>query len=242
MKLLTALLSTAIATLSLSASSIPVHLDPDAETPVIGALEAVSLAVPAEWPKGRESVEGWQPVYYRGVFEVYVNNNDISKDLTAKPGSPYFLSAEKDSPTLAIATDKDKVDVLSVDTWFCKMQLETIVLGYIQDTSVAADSIVTSLAETPTVSTPSASTAQAITELVGRLEKTGLPGKKRTGTAYKLISGDGKTLAFLETADIPDRIQLGDLIKLQVRVSGYLKQGENETDVILRAKTIKKAQ
>lgn len=241
MKLTTALLVAATATLTLAANSLPVHLEPDSEAPVIGELAAMSLAVPAEWPRDVSSVEGWQPVYYRGVFEVYVDNNDISKDLSAKPGSPYYLTPEQDATTLSVATKGDKVDVLSVDTWFCKMQLETIVLGYVKDQSVDAGSIVTSLATAPTPTIQSGSTAQAITELVGRLEKTGMIAKKRTGTAYKLISNEGRVLAFLETADIPERIQLGDLLRLRVRVSGFLKQGENETDVILRAKTIKKA-
>lgn len=241
MKLITALLAAAIATLTLSAAPISVHLSPDAETPVIGELEAMDLAVPAEWPKEKQAVDGWQAVYYRGVFEVYLDNNDVAKNLTAKPGSPYHLAAAKDAPILAIATKKDKVDILSVDTWFCKMQLETIVLGYVQENSVDAGSIVTSLVDTPSPTLKSESSAKAITELVGRLEKTGLLGKKRTGTNYRLVSGTGQTLAFVEVSEIPERVQLNELLSLQVRVSGFLKQSENQSDVILLAKSIKKA-
>lgn len=229
------------ATCALWANSFSVRLEPDAEATVIGELATMSLAVPAEWPQDTAPVQGWQPVFYQGVFEVYVENNDIAKNLNAKPGSPYYLAPEKGATVLSIATDKDKVDILSVDSWYCKMQLETIVLGYVKERTVEASSIVTSLAPPQTAVEQTQDKARAITELLGRLEKTGILGKKRTGTDYKLISTDGKTLAFVEISDLPERIQLSELRDLQVRVSGFLKQRENGTDVILQAKTIKKA-
>ena len=222
-------------------NGIPVMLDPTSDAPQIGELATLSLAVPAKWPVGSEAQEGWQPVYYRGVFEVYVDNNDIGKDLTAKPGSLYYLAPDKNATKLAIATDKDKVDIISVDTWFCKMQLETIVVGYIQNASIDASSIVTNLPEPALSSDAAESTETAITELVGRLEKTGLLGRNRTGLAYKLSGNNGKTLAFVDTSEVPERIQVEDLLSLQVRVSGFLTQNEDGNTVILKAKTLKKA-
>lgn len=239
MKHLIALLVAATATLAHAAGGIPVHLDPADDTPVIGELETISLAVPAEWPKGTVAQEGWQPVYYHGVFDVYVDNNDIGKDLNAKPGSPYHLAPEKTAPSLAIATKKDKVDILSVDTWFCKMKLETIVVGYIPSSSIEAGSIVNNLppAVPPQIE---ASTATAITELVGRFEKTGLVGRTRTGLSYKLTGPTGKPLAFIDTTDVPERIQIDEFLTREVRISGFLEQSEDGSDVILKAKSIKK--
>lgn len=241
MKRLAALTTLLIATLANAASSIPVYLDPDDDAKQIGELEALSLAVPAEWPKGTEFQEGWQPVYYRGVFDVYVDNNDIGKDLTAKPGSLYLLSPDKNAPKLAIATARDEAHIISVDTWFCKMRLETIVLAFIPNTSTEASSILTSLPHAASLATAVESTETSFTELVGRLEKTGMLGRNRTGADFKLTGPTGKTLAFLDTSEVPERIHLDDFLNIEIRVSGFLKQKEGENDVILQAKTLKKA-
>ncbi len=242
MKHLIAILALVVASIASAADGIPVYLDAAEDSLQIGELEAISLAVPAQWPRNVEPVEGWQPIYFRDAFEVYLDNNDIAKDLSAKPGRPYLTEPSNEAPTLAIATDKDKIDIISVDTWFCKVQLETIVVGYIQSSSIDASSIVTSLADAPTVPEATAqSEAAAITELVGRFEKVGLLGKTRTGMSYKIVGIDGKTLAFVETSEVPERIQVEEFINREVRVSGFLKQTEESDDVILTAKSIKNA-
>lgn len=241
MKLLIASLAFVLASIAFAADGIPVYLDATEDSQQVGKLEAISLAVPANWPRGVEPTEGWQPVYYRGVFEAYLDNNDVAKDLSPKPGRPYLTAPSNEAPTLAIATDKDKMDILSVDTWFCKVQLETIIVGYIPSSSIEASSIVTSLAADPAPQRSTQPEAAAITELVGRFEKTGLIGKSRTKTSYRLTGLDGKTLAFIDTSEIPERIQVEEFIKREVRVSGFLKQTGESEDVILTAKSIKKA-
>lgn len=240
MKLAIALLTAlGSAALSLAANDIPVYLEPSTDAAQIGGLEALSLAVPAEWPENRETAENWQPVYFHGVFDVYVLNSAMAKDLSVKPGSHYFLTPNETGPTLAIATEQDKTDILGVDTWFCKMQLETIVVGYIQHKSIDASEIVSSLPQQAT-STTSASSATAVSELVGRLEKAGLVGRNRTGLVHKLIGSNGQTLAFIDFTKVPERIQIDDFVGIPVRVSGFLKQSESSADVILEAKIISK--
>lgn len=241
MKLLIASLALVLASISSAADGIPVYLDAAEDSLQVGELEAISLAVPAKWPRGVEPLEGWQPIYYRDTFEVYLDNNDIAKNLTAKPGRPYLTAASKEAPTLAIATDKDKVDIISVDTWFCKVQLETIIVGYIPSSSIDASSIVTSLATAPVAQVSPQPEAVAITELVGRFEKTGLIGKNRNGMAYRLTGLDGKTMAFVDTSEVPERVHVEEFLKREVRVSGFLKQTKENDDVILVAKSLKKA-
>ncbi|MBD5778415.1 hypothetical protein IEN85_02845 [Pelagicoccus sp. NFK12] len=241
MKLIIASLALALASIASAADGIPVYLDPAEDSLQVGELEAISLAVPANWPRDVAAIEGWQPIYYRDVFEVYLDNNDIAKDLSAKPGRPYLTAPSNEAPTLAIATDKDKMDIISVDTWFCKVQLETIIVGYIPSSSIEASDIVNSLASAPAPQMSDLPEAAAVTELVGRFEKTGMIGKNRTGVAYKLTGLDGKTLAFVDTSEVPERIHVEDFIKREVRVSGILKQTEETEDVILTAKSIKNA-
>ena len=64
---------------------IPIYLNPSLDAPQIGELETRSLAISAEWPDKVQPVENWRPIYYRGVWEVYLHNNDLAKELTAKP-------------------------------------------------------------------------------------------------------------------------------------------------------------
>lgn len=241
MKLLLAILAAALASVALAAESIQVYLDPTEDAVKIGELEAISLAVPAQWPRGTVAREGWQPIYYRGIFEVYVDNNDIGKDLSTKPGSPYLTAPDKKASTIALATDKDKTDILSVGTWFCKMRLETIIVGYIASSSIDPSQIVTSLPATALDKRSAGSGATAITELVGRFVKTGLIGQKRTGLSYRIEGIDGKTLAFVDISEVPERIQVDEFLKLEVRVSGFLTQNEDNSDIVVKAKTIKKA-
>lgn len=240
MKIASALFALCFATGLFAQAAIPVFLEPSDESIQIGELETASLAVPAVWPEGIEHNPAFQPVYYRGTFEVFVRNNDVAKDLTAKPGSPYFLEPDAESVPLSIATEKDKVDILGVDTWFCQMQLETILVGYIPNGSIEAQSIVTSLGNQPTnLVTPTTPVPDAIKDFVGILQKTGMLGKGRTGADFKLTDPAGKTIAFLDLSKVPDRVQIDQLIGQSIRVSGSLKEAENNTDVIVLAQRLK---
>ena len=222
-------------------SSIPVHMDPSADSTQIGELEAAALAVPAEWPEQVAPVNGWQPVFYRGTWDVYVNNSDIAKDLSIKPGSPYFLQASRESQVLSIATKQDQTNIISVDTWFCKIQLQTIVVGYIQNANIAAESIVTSL-PSPSAAPGKPKEAAAITELRGIVKTVGMIGKSRTGLAYKLQGSDGKTLAFLDVSGLPERIRVEEMINKEVNLTGVLGETAETADVILTVKTLSLAE
>ena len=241
MKTLSAIIALSLAALSLAQEPIDVYLDPTEDAPKIGDLETPSLAIPAEWPTGVDSREGWQPIYYRGAFVVYVDNNDIGKDLAPKPGSLYYLGPSKDATKLTIATEKDKTDILSVDTWWCKMQLETILVGYIRSSSVDASSIISNLPQAnPDDQTPPAE-GPALKELQGTLQTTGLIGKSRSGLDFKLVGPDGKTLAFVDVSQLPERIHVKELIDSVVRASGELKPNDNSDTLILVAQSLKKA-
>ncbi len=239
MKILAATL--ALACCALAYAGIPVHLSPAADSPKIGELEALSLAVQAEWPDQVEPSDEWSPIYYRGVFEVYLDNNDITKDLSPKPGSIYYLEPASDAPKLAVATAKDKADILKVDTWFCKMQLETIIVGYIprNATASSAPDLDANLPSQPTQA-PVATTQPIARELEGLLQKTGPIAKTRTGMSYKLTDRAGKQLALLDHSALPERIRIGEYLGQPVQISGTLQQDETGT-LVLHAKSLRKA-
>ncbi|MDQ8202986.1 hypothetical protein [Pelagicoccus sp. SDUM812003] len=242
MKIAIPFFALALAALASAQTNIPVRLAPSPDAPEIGQLEAMSLAVPAEWPQGEQPVEGWKPVYYQGVFEVYVDNNAIQKDLTVEPGTPYFLSPDPGAYQLSIATEKDKTDILSVDTWISHLQLETILVAYIQDQSVDAKRIVNNLPDqTPSLAKKTPASEQAVREFQGRLLKSGMLLKNRSGYAYRLVGPDGKTLAFVDLSQLPDRVQISDFVELTVKITGTLKPNENGDTLILVAQRLAKA-
>ena len=231
MKLPSALVALAIPWMAVAQESVPVRLAPNPEAPQIGQLESASLATPTEWPDTIEPHQGWQPIYYRGVFEVYSDNNDIGKDLIPKPGSPYYLRPDRGSPKLTVATATDKVDIISVDTEFCKMRLETIVLAYIS-TSPPEPAAETAQAQpevapTPTPAraenVPPPSESETVRHLAGKVEKLSLLMRNRIGLAYKLTATDGATLAFLDLSQLPGRLQIDDFLDESVRASGVLQ-------------------
>ncbi len=235
MKTILALLVLAVAARGLAQDSIAVYLDPVEGAPLIGELEAASLAVPAEWPTDAAPQDGWQPVYHRGSFVVHVDVNDMGKELAPKPGSYYYLAPSKNAARLAIATDKDQTDIVSVDTYWVKLQLQTIVVGYIR----AAAPVPAALA--PTAPSAPAAGGDPTTDLQGILQLNGLLAKNRSGLEYKLTGPDGQTLAFVDVSALPGRLQPKDFLNTAVRVSGSLVPNENGDTLILLAQSLKKA-
>lgn len=235
-----AFFAVALATLAHAQEPIPVYLDPSSDALQIGELESRSLAVPAEWPMGSEQPPGWRPVYYQGRFEVYVDNNDIGKDLAPKPGSVYYTAPDRNAAKLAIATEKDETDIISVDTWFAKLRLETILLGYIPDAARVPDPEAVATAPQPSDDETSASEAP-VSELEGRLEKAGLLARNRHGVQYRLANESGKTIAFVDVSELPERIQADELLSDTVRISGALQANETSGAVIVVAQSLKKA-
>ena len=236
MKIILAYFATALAAIASAQSSVPVYLAPSADSPQIGMLESAGEIIPADWPTGTDAQSGWQPVYYRGAFEVYVDNNDIGKDVSPKPGSLYYLAPNTNAPKLAVATKKDNIDILSVDTYFCKLRLETIVVGYAPTASIQAGIS----AQAPAAPAASTEEAAAIKVLQGVLEKSGMIARNRTGQDYKLSNPQGKALALVDVSQLPERVQIEDFIGQAVTVAGALEQSEAGGALILVAQSLKK--
>lgn len=114
--------------------AIDVRLSPSEEALIIGQVDPTAL-VEAQWSEEQAPVSGWRPIFYRGTFDVYVGNSDIAKNLSPKPGSKYLLSPGRNTQVLSIATKEDKADIISVDARYSRMNVETILVGYIKDPS-----------------------------------------------------------------------------------------------------------
>ncbi|MEM9158823.1 MAG: hypothetical protein AAGB46_07205 [Verrucomicrobiota bacterium] len=211
-------------------AGIPVHLKPDAESPQIGTLETIALAVSADWPDGQTPVSGWTTVYFRGVFEVYFNNDFFAKDLSPKPGHPYLLDDKADAQQLAISTQNDKTDLLDVGANFSKIELETIVLAYISDTASPTASV-------PLNAVPNPDQEQ---HFKGILVAVGNAEKERSGYGFKIVDTANKFLTYVDGENLPESLALKDFVNLPIEASGKVKETSNNTPRALLASGIKK--
>jgi len=220
--------------------SINVRISPDPNSTLIGKLPSLSLAVNAEWPKNTEPASGWRPIYYRGEFLVYLDSQDIGKNFLPLPGSRYLLSPRSDADILAIATDQDKAEIVSIDPRFCHINLETIVLGYIRDYSAPptpklkpnAARIVAP--KQPKIVNDSGQSLEGILVSASYLEST------RSGYKFKLINSDNETIAYVDHSKLPDAEPFTNFVNTRLTAWGTIDDLENIDSIVLRAKMLKK--
>lgn len=242
MKITAHFIALALASVAFAQSDIPVYLDPTSDAPQIGSLEAASDAVAADWPSGADARPGWQPVYYQGAFDVYVDNNDIAKDLSPKPGSLYYLEPSKEAPKLATATERDQTDIISVDTWFCKMRLHTIVTGYVPTNALQSSVQEPQVPQTdPNSEATPSSDGELVRVVQGVLKKTGMIARNRTGMQYALTNAAGETLTLVDIEQVPDRVQIDRFLNETVDVTGSFKVDDAGDTIVILAQSIKKA-
>lgn len=222
--------------------SISVYLEPNGKSTLIGKLDTRSLAVNAEWPKDRKPVPHWQPIYYRGEFLVYLDSYELGKNHAPIPGSHYLLGPSPNAPILAIATDEDKADIITIDPRYCHINLETIVLGYIKDDAAAPPPLPLRTAPNTNIA-PSAKPLgndTAIKTIEGILVATNSFESKRTGHGFKLIDNDNKTIAFVDASSLPGHLVFTDYINAKTIATGLLKEGPEDGDLILSIQKLKK--
>lgn len=219
--------------------SISVHLEPDSESTLIGKLDSRSLAVNAGWPKNRRPIPGWQPIHYRGKFLVYLDSYDLGKNHAPVPGSRYLLSPSPNAPVLAIATDEDKADIIEIDPRYCHINLETIVLGYIEDNAARPPALPIRSALGKTPAKPFVADT-AIKTIEGILVATNSFESERTGYGFKLIDNDNKILAFVDPSRLAEHLVFTDYINAKLIASGSLKEGSSEGELILSVQNLKK--
>lgn len=131
---------------SLSANAEPlsaataVHTQPNANAAVLKILAPgtePSLA-PAEIMAATPF--GWQAVQIAGPFEGYVRNADIDKGLRVKAGSSIYLKPSADSGVLAIMNDGDKTTITGLHGKWTQINLDKLVVGYVQNTAAVRPS------------------------------------------------------------------------------------------------------
>jgi hypothetical protein len=173
---------------------------------------------------------------------VYLDSYDLGKNNLPAPGSHYLLGPSKNAPVLAIATDEDKAEIITIDPRYCHINLETIVLGYIEDDAAPPPTLRTATApiSSPTLPAELPNANEAIKTFEGILVSTTSFESGRTGYRFKLINTDNKTIAFVDPSSLPKYIILADYINAKTIASGKLMSGSNEGYLILNIQSLKK--
>ncbi len=227
---------------ALAQDRIEVRISPNSESTIIGELEARSLAVDASWPESTEPVPGWKPIHYRGQFFVYLDSEDLGKNFLPLPGSKYLLSPSPSAPTLAIATETDKAEIVSIDPRYCHVNLETIVLGYIEDnTTVAPPAVQTAPPPVAPVKAPqTAPGSPPVEKIDGILVSTNASETRKTGYDFKIINTNNETLAYLDHSSILTAEAVVEYVNTQLTAYGTIVKPDGAAFIVLNASSLKK--
>ncbi len=151
-----------------------------------------------------------------------------------------LLSPRPDADILAIATDQDKAEIVSIDPRYCHINLETIVLGYIRDYSAPptpspkpnAARIVEP--KQPKIVSDSGQSMEGILVSASYLEST------RSGYKFKLINSDNEIIAYVDHSKLPEAEPFTNFVNTRLTAWGTIDDLENVDAIVLRAKMLKK--
>ncbi len=219
-----------------------VRISPNSDSAIIGQLESPSLAVDASWPDGAEPIPGWRPIYYRGEFLVYVDSQDVGKNFLPLPGSKYLLSPSREAQILAIATEDDKAEIISIDPRYCHVNLETIVRGYIEDDTFITPSPQETSAAPPleNVETKPAIAKTQYQNLEGIIVSTNYFESQNTGYEFKLINTDNETMAYIDDTNLFSIGPIQEYINSRLVATGSIEKPEESSFVVMNLVRLKK--
>jgi hypothetical protein len=150
---------------SLSAAPLPattaVHTKPDASSPAVTFLKAGSEPTVAE-DAAAATPAGWLAVALPGPFEVYVENKNLLKDLSVRPGTELFLAPKSDSGVLTVFEPDDHAEITGLHGKWTQLRLDKKLTGYIRVGSEAAPAATPSPVS-PAPVPPASAAAQNVT-------------------------------------------------------------------------------
>lgn len=236
------LLAAAVAAAPLQETTA-IHNQPDVKAPVVGFLKAGTepkAAADATAPTG------WMAVSLPGPHQVYVHNDDLSKDLHVHPGADLLLRPEDKAPVLAKMKEGDEAEITGLRPGWTQIKLSDAVVGYIQVGTAASAAPGTSApaaAATPAsaaTGTPPAGLSNAPAGALpstfnGRLveAKRFLLVGRRPPYPYQLEDTDGSRVAYLDLTSVLPTISIDRCLDQSVTVSGVLKQAPDGKNLVI---------
>ncbi len=247
--LLALLLSVALVAAPLPQTTA-IHNQPDSAAPVVGFLKAGSEPTAAA---GVDAPAGWMAVTLPGPHDVFVHNDELTKDLKVRPGAEMRLRPEDNAPVLATMKAGDKVDITGLRPGWTQLKFSGDAVGYIRTggepppAPSEAPAPPAPAAGSPTVAPPPAvpsggvvpagsGTAAALPSTSeGFLEATRrflLVGPK-PDYPYQLNDTNGKRIAYLDVSQIQPTVSMQKYLDSFVSVSGVLKQTEDGRHLVI---------
>lgn len=167
-----------------------VHAQPDASSPVIARLPVGTTPTPAT---GFGAVPtGWTAVELPGPHQVFVHNNDLSKNLQILAGVPMHREPSVDSPVLATAGETEPAELTGLRGRWTQFRLDRPLMGYVRNEAPAAAPAVSSAAATAPAPSPAPATAPATSTPPAPETAPTETRNASAGTAAPMINlGDG---------------------------------------------------
>lgn len=242
-----------------------VHLEPEADAPVLRVLEPGSDATTA--PDAR-APEGWTALLLPGPHDVYVENKDITKSLDVKPGAALRLQSSTDAPVVARASENEPVEITGLRGRWTQLRLNRPLTGYARiaapaspaspaatrDTSVATSRLRDAPPAPQNGSARSAPPAQgravplvdrgdggvaALPRLFeGRFVSTRAPFRPRRPYDYALEDAAGSRIAYVDLSKILLTDQIENYTGRTVAAFGTARPVQGTKDIVVIAESL----
>ena len=108
-----------------------VYARPEPSAAVVKVLPAGTQPVPAVAP-AEPAPAGWMAVEVPGPHELYVDNKDVGKNLDVKPGSFFYLRADRRAPVVATMQAGDEAELANLVGDYTSFRVTKPIVGYIK--------------------------------------------------------------------------------------------------------------
>ncbi len=228
-----------------------IHSQPDAKAPPIGYLKAGTEPVAAP---NVTAPDGWMAVTLPGPHDAYVHNNDLSKDLTIRPGAPLLAQPQDDAPVLATMEKGDKIQITGLRPGWTQVKLSKDVIGYIRigGEPTGPEPVAASPAAAGVPPPPPPSAAQTAPNLSGGppsplartfqgilvpTQRFLLVGPRRD-YPYQLNDTDGRRIAYLDVSRLSPTVRMEKYLNNPVTLTGALRQTADGKHLVIQVVTL----
>lgn len=251
-------------------TAVSLHLQPDAESPTVGTIAAGMSVTPMI--RDELSAEGlgdlpsgWLAMRSNGPFFAYVHNDEMGKDLTAKPGATLHAAPDDASPTILTLEEGDRADAVDLAGDWTKVVFRKELVVFFNALPEASPSEETNPAPAPatisptaapptteepmtpaaeeavTVQTESNATNAAPRTFQGYLKKTRRFLGQGPKLDYQLVDESNKRIALLDLSALLLTDPLDRLENRLVTVYGPGLKIPGVKDVVIRVETLRLA-
>ena len=266
---ITALLSTAVGpcllALTLAAGSsaglaapltatAAVQTQPEPGAPIVTYLKAgTEPPAPSGDAAAAVAPPGWIAVGLPGPFEGYVLNQDFTKGLDVKAGSPVYLAPKDGAGVLTVTAPGDKSEITGLFGKWTQIHLTKTLIGYVQTTPQAAPAPLPSAAPAPTPAPVPAATPEPVAGTAAASSSEGAPLARtfegrfvsthhalasRKPYDWQIVDESGTRLAYLDVSQLMFTDQVGTYTDREVTVYGAVRPAADGENIVVTVESL----